>query len=118
MTKYRTSRQDDAVFEKLLEWLRVLEIHVIELHEHRLVFERTREVVSNNTDISGNVFFESLNLWYANSMSISIRRLVDKDSRSDFLLPILTADKEKSGGDIARTNPKGVGRARSIGFEV
>ena len=44
--------------------------------------DQYRAHARGNADLNGNVFFEDINLWYASSISIAIRRLVDNDKRS------------------------------------
>ncbi len=103
--KIENSSQDDRIFQKLVEWLGILENHLTEIHEQRLVFEQVKDIVNANPNLNDNVFFEHLNLWYSSSISIAIRRLTDDDVKAVSYVRLLR---------LIASNPRAVSRSRII----
>ncbi len=95
--------QDELVFQKLVDWIARLENQTVELHEHRLVFERVKKIVQGNAKLHGNVFFENMNLWYSTSMAIAVRRLADLDPQSMSYIRFL---------QLIKKNPRAISRDR------
>ncbi|MGB7208792.1 MAG: hypothetical protein WBD27_09060 [Pyrinomonadaceae bacterium] len=101
--------QDDKLYIKLRDWIRLLSNHVIELHGQRQVFERVQAIIQDNPLILDNVFLGYVVLWYTNSMSIAIRRLRDAKPDSISFMRILQKIK---------ANPKAISRTRTLnGYE-
>ncbi len=74
---------DDESFQRLDQWLTVIENDIVQLRASQYIFWEVQKIVSGNPKVNvENAFHEWMGAVYANSMSVGIRRLVDGDRKN------------------------------------
>jgi hypothetical protein len=98
----------DALFEKLDEWLTVLDSEITELYVSQYIFKEVRDIVRANPKVNiGSSFYEWMGSAYASATTVAIRRQLDQHADSISFLNFLT---------LLWDTPQTISRARYVGL--
>lgn len=81
MNMPKMSRQENDLYNKWCQWIRIIESEIYELSQSRQIFWDVQKIIGQNAQLHSlpGYFNFSMKGWYERSQAAGVRRLADKD---------------------------------------